>query len=527
MQTQTSPGNVINNIELIIMTLLQPIKRIIDYFEDPTIPFGNFVLTFFCAITLRNFFESFSHTPLFNLLNLSELQLLRELLQYTLFYVFLALLLILFLYVLTRIKIPLLCRVILPGFLLTCIVPVIDMLFSPTGGHHITYLFPTPAHSLVYFYLHFFGDYTGVSLGMKIEISLALLFVFLYVQVKKNNFLMSLCAALLTYSVIFFVGASPYVICYLLRLFSVNCVFSAQLMSHYFLFALIPSGAIFAYLTNQQMFLAVTKDLRWLRVMHYELMLLFGMMLALHKINLMLLPQLLFMMVAVLFFCLFSIITNNIADQRIDMISNPHRPLSAQTITLSSYITLAWVSLLLALLYASQVSAVALSAISCVTLLYFVYSMPPLRIKRIPVLSKAVIAAASLILILLGYNLVAGDWHGFPQSLIWIFLIGVTLSANFIDIKDYAGDKAENILTLPVLLGVNRAKKLIGVFFLLTALSFIFYSSHLWLLPLLLLIGILGYYFLTREVYKEYKVFLLYLISLIILIFSLWIKNTY
>src|ERR1035437_2231035 len=50
----------------------------------------------------------------------------------------------------------------------------------------------------------------------------------------------------------------------------------------------------------------------------------------------------------------------------------------------------------------------------------------------------------------------------FPPGLVLSLIIFFTAVTNIRDIKDYEGDRADGIKTLPVLLGLNKSKKLIA-----------------------------------------------------------------
>jgi len=98
-----------------------------------------------------------------------------------------------------------------------------------------------------------------------------------------------------------------------------------------------------------------------------------------------------------------------------------------------------------------------------------------------------------------------------------IFLIGFTLTINFIDIKDYRGDKKLGIKTLPVLMGPKKSKLLIGLFFFL-GYVFIFYITQL---ILFIILAFLQFYLINKKSYKEKYIFIVYLLSLVVFILSL------
>lgn len=511
-----------------------PAKWIVGL-ENQNVPFVNYIMTFFAAIFIRHFLEAYSQAE--NYFNIPAPLVAVDLIHYALSYITLALLLICLIYYAVRDDILKIARVVLPFFMLLLISPLLDLLLTRGAGVSILYLQPGYDINLWRTYLTFFGGFEGVSTGIRIEIACALVGFFIYFLIKGLNVALSIIYTWVCYTAIFLWGAAPYFVNWIKQFAGFTDTFTGISMIHFYLIVgLVLLGLAF-YLADKKTFKIFMQDARALRILHYLLMLFLGAAIA-FSVNLEsistqiyfyrdIIINLILASIAIIFSCLFALIVNNISDIEIDRISNPDRPLIKNLIAPRAYLNFGYAFAVAALFYGAMINAKALLLIAVTMASYYIYSMPPLRFKRVTLFSKLTIAFNSLALVVLGYLLVQQDVTQFPPSLFVIFLIGYTLSANFIDIKDYAGDKAENISTLPVLLGLERAKKLIGVFFLLATLSFIIYLPHLWLLPLFLLIGVLGYYFLTQEAYKEYKVFLLYLISLIILLFSLWIKNTY
>jgi len=91
----------------------------------------------------------------------------------------------------------------------------------------------------------------------------------------------------------------------------------------------------------------------------------------------------------------------------------------------------------------------------------------------------------------------------------------------FIDIKDYEGDKKEGIKTLPVVLGLKKSKRLIGAFFVLTYLSvYLVVKEKVLLIPLFVL-GCIQYFLVNRKKYHERWVFIAYLLIMFALLFLL------
>ncbi|MDH4210727.1 MAG: UbiA family prenyltransferase [candidate division WOR-3 bacterium] len=83
-----------------------------------------------------------------------------------------------------------------------------------------------------------------------------------------------------------------------------------------------------------------------------------------------------------------------------------------------------------------------------------VYSMPPVRLKRIPVVSTFVIAVAVCLCIGLGFSVYYGGraFAGIPGRVLIPTLVGVTLGFIAKDIGHVEGDRSQGVITVPVLL---------------------------------------------------------------------------
>ena len=292
---------------------------------------------------------------------------------------------------------------------------------------------------------------------------------------------------------------------------------------HVFLVSIFGLAVIVYYLVRSQQVKLIIKDIRPYRLMHYELMFILGIVLAVNITGQTLyFPHDIFklgvVVIAVGLAWLYSVFVNNIEDIEIDKVTNEKRPLVGGDIDEGTYKNLSWVILFGTFFYAFSISEVFLFLLLTYVASYFIYSAKPLRLKRIPFLSKGFISINSLLLVLGGYHFVNGSLASFPIEATLLFMIGFTAVMNFIDIKDYEGDKTVGIKTLPVLMGLKNSKTLIGVFFLLTFLGAYFIFSELIMLLPLALFGMLELYFVTREDYREEYVFTIYLIGLVGLI---------
>lgn len=317
---------------------------------------------------------------------------------------------------------------------------------------------------------------------------------------------------------------------YLLNSLNIFYKYSDTLLLNYYFFLILLSGIYLAFLYNRDYFKTLIKDMRFLRVAHFELMLVLGITIGIKNISHFQLSaenifSFAFAPAAIFFAIYFSIITNNIQDYEIDSISNKDRPHVSGKIVLHSYEKLAACFLVLALIYSFTVSFMTFFLTGLFISNYYVYSVPPLRIKRIPVLSKLVISVNSLAMVMMGYHIIKKGFFDFPVVIYPIFLIGVTLAANFIDIKDYEGDKQAKISTLPVLIGEKKAKIMIGSFFALCYFAVAhFIINGLFFKMIFFITGIMEFFIITKNKYKEDNIFHVYLSSVIFLIFYIYYR---
>jgi 4-hydroxybenzoate polyprenyltransferase len=173
---------------------------------------------------------------------------------------------------------------------------------------------------------------------------------------------------------------------------------------------------------------------------------------------------------------------------------------------------------LLALAYASIVDFKATLLIAACMASYWIYSLPPYRMKRLPVFSKLVLSLNSILIIVLGFYLVKNEVHRFPKIIYFIYLFCFTIAANLIDLKDIKGDISNGINTLPIIVGEKNAKMMIGFAAFLNSLAYYFLMPSLLNFILFFLSGTILYYVINKEPYHEKNILIVTNLSLILLI---------
>ena len=491
-------------------------KNIILMLENSEIPWANYFLTFVFASILRTYLEAFSQpvNDFFRPIDTCFINIIH----FSLSYIMLALLLLANFSYCCKEPINHVARVLLPGFILLLVGPCVDLFTTMGRGMPMYYMEPAGNYDLIRVYLSFLSHgYHGATLGIKIEIIIALCLGFIYCRIKNQSIIKSIICIWMCYTILFLMAASPYFVCFILQICHFDFENSSVLMMRYYLL-MIPVIAIpMLYSANKETFYVLINDCRFLRILHYALMLVLGSMIALTGNKLSISTQLLqhqdiliniiLSIISIFFAIFFSMAISNISDIDSDKILNSARLLSndncSPLTSLKHYKLITYLSLCFSLIYAGAVGFYAFFMIVVIIASYYIYSVPPIRFKRVPILSKLVLSLNSIVLMLLGYIIVNGSINHFPNGLFWIFFVGYTMAANFIDIKDAESDKLAGIMTLPTILPERYAKLLIGFSFWGTYISFVYLYQSLAFLLILVVAGGIQFYLINKNVYRE------------------------
>jgi 4-hydroxybenzoate polyprenyltransferase len=365
----------------------------------------------------------------------------------------------------------------------------------------------------------------GATLGVRIEITTMMICTFFYGRSKNIGVLRSALLPFALYTTIFLHGLLPFLMQWSTEQLGLIYLYSDRLAAYYYLLFIPFLLSIIMFLSSKRYFSAFVKDLRFLRLAYYLLMLAIGLAFGLKNnatiVTIITVFEFLMVPIALVLAAVFAIVTNNIEDKKIDSISNPERPLFSSGIDEALYAKVGWWCLAGALFYAAMSGFRSFFTILFISATYYLYSAPPIRLKRVFFLSKLVISVNSLALMMLGFVLTGHFLSEFPRPLIAFVLVGFTLAINFIDLKDYNGDKHVGIQTVPVRLGLGVSKKLIATSFFMVYLgAFFVFSSAYWLIPLVLAATVQAV-LINRKQYSEVPVFAVLLVSLVVLLVHL------
>lgn len=409
-------------------------------------------------------------------------------------------------------SLPNAARVLLFGFLLILLAPILDKVIFGNNFYWSFYIFDSLVDMPERF-LTYFGDNPnlGITYGTRINVALILLGVFLYGWTKTKLLGHTLLYTFLIYGALFFLGTLPSWITYILLspttpLLTINdtriaevflspeIIFNREVkdlrsalgykMSLILALCNFFSILILWYRLRPKEWLAFLHNTRWPQVICQNGILLLGMLLALIYTEAVL-PKTFFSVLAFLVLLLSvsaawiaSVIWNDVYDQKIDRKTNAHRPLVVGVITSAEYQIYGLILFLLSIFGAALVNFSAALLLIGYQALGALYSLPPFRLKRFLGLATLTVSSAALLILFIGYTILHPEHslEGLPLSLILYLGVAYMLMLPLKDFKDVVGDKADHIATLPVVFGMERAK------IIMSTLSFLVFMSSIFIL---------------------------------------------
>lgn len=536
------------------------IRALINKIENMEISFLGIISLFFMAMFVRTFLENYA-----NLLNFYHMSsFIDTFFHYPIFFSIIFLFTIIIAKILTKENIYKITKVIALFSFIIILPPIVDLIVNKGG--QIPYIFISNNYPLLFkSFITYFGG-GAIGLGIKTEVAVALTVFGCYIYNKTKNKKSVLAGIFLLYSAIFIMLAFPTFV------FSIQNTFTKEYKSTNFnniidfyykqepsrivtgdktfildksnflpesiqkiqnqysitlsiIFLITSMLLIFwsLFLHSSKKFFAVIKNFRYLRIVHYLLLASFGVYIGIGFLgknpigslfDFMSFTSLFF---AILFAWLFAVWENDEIDIEIDKISNQNRPLINTQIffSIKEWQILKYIFLFYSLSFAFLCSFYTFTFIILFILIYHIYSVPPLKLKRFLGISSLLIAINALLTVLMGFFISSGteNLNAFPSRYAFGILIIFLLVENIKNIKDIEGDKREGIKTLPVILGEKRGKLVIGVCLFLGALlvPFIFYLD-LYTLALAIFFGFILFLLTNRKKFEEKYIFLTYFI---------------
>ena len=419
------------------------------------------LITITSWIFLRLFFEGIleSHHRI-GLSVFSYRSLRAYFVHFPMFYLSLFLLLVIIIAAITGEEIKKVTKTSSVGLFVLLLVPSID--WALNRGYLITY----PVRLEPYFagFLNPLVDISGigVSPGQRISIVLITLLAGIYCYVKTRSFVRSVFLCITSLIVIVCFGGLTTILAgnrpeHVFISGSILYTDTQKFSAIYTLLFLV-LFFFFLHKADRKQFGWISKSMRIERMVFYGATSIFGFFVSMHQLGVGYDGEVFsYLGLTVMFLCLglgfWSVqIINDLFDVNVDRVGSKQNPLLLgvpRTLYKSSGFCLALLSMCCALV----INYSALLIVSAYLLLGFIYSAPPVRLKRVPLVSTFIIAVAVILAIGAGFSVLYGvrAMNAIPERLLIPTLIAVTIGFAAKDIDHVDGDKASGIITLPVL----------------------------------------------------------------------------
>ncbi|MCR4283999.1 MAG: UbiA family prenyltransferase [Parcubacteria group bacterium] len=531
------------------------IKNLIQKIENMPMSFWQGIITLYIIFILRTIIETFTNIALDG--SIASLFAILFVQPFWFYCAFLTLFIILKL--ITKEKIEKISKFGIIISPLIFIPPIID--FAIKGPLSSYYVFVQGTFTeLLYFYTTFFSR-TGlmISTGMKVAILVLFILSGSYILSKTMSWKKTFLGIILIYTIFSFYGAIPTYI-----FAGYNLIFkdytevnrsnetdfyfardilksntknktiilsdnlekteASQRINIHFYLILAPILwiinlfllSIWVILYDREKAEAIFKNFRYLRLILYFSLVLIGILLGNiynrgNPINSLFdITALFSMYLAILFAGLFSIWENDEIDIEIDKISNKERPLPKEKFSIKEWRDIKYLFLILSLCFSILSSYYTFIFILAFIFIYHIYSAPPLRLKKIPILSSFLIGLLTLISVWIGFFFSSGTEKllDFPLKYSFSIFGFFLLLENFKNIKDIKGDREAKINTLPVLIGENRGKFIVGLLAWISPFLIIFgFLFNLYTLLTAFIFGFIIFLLINKKNYKEKYIF--------------------
>jgi 4-hydroxybenzoate polyprenyltransferase len=392
----------------------------------------------------------------------------------------------------------------------------------------------------------FFGDLPSgiVYFGTRIVFAAAILLIFIFIYARTKELVKAFWGALGTYLILFIMGCFPSIFFMFLGVpfldlkiadvkpfrvaqffgspqkiwgiepFGIKYAFAYKLDIIYFLM-LVFFLAVMLFFVSRTKFMAVAKNFRLPQLVYHSGLFFIGMGLGLlqfrenFSLNIFSLAAVATLLLSVWLAWKASVVVNDIYDLEIDRISNAERPLPSGAFGLSGYIQFGFLCFLLSLLGGLTIGFKFFVLLLVYQIIAWFYSAEPLRLKKFPGVATFVSSLASLMVLFLGYILVAdGQTVGtLSWRIILLLILGYTLSIPIKDFKDVEGDGKYHIWTVPVLFGEKKGRLIVGTGIFISYIASVFFLNELKLFFWALLGGSITFLAVTSKKTKPTEMF--------------------
>jgi len=423
--------------------------------------------------------------------------------------------------------------------------PLIDMI--KTGGevYWSFYLFSSP-QDLFLQYITIFGHLPSaiVYFGTKITFLTVIFLLIIAIRLKTKSYLKAIFSAIVIYSILFFMGSFPSFFYYFynflfgskkfleIKSFEIYNFFGLfekilgvdfqnfkytvayRVDFIYYILLIFLLGILFWQISSRK-FMAVLKNFRYPQLVYHNGLFFIGMAIGFinypenFNFNIFSIFSIANLVIGICLAWKASVVVNDLNDDKIDAISNPERPLQQGIFSREEYAQFGLVCFLLSILSGFNLGFSFAAIFVVYQIIAWFYSAEPLRLKRFPVIASLISSLATLLMLFLGFILISDEQtiHTLSHRIIFLVIIAGTLSLPIKDFKDIAGDKQDNIKTIPVVFGDKKARVIIASGVFISFVLSVFLLNELRLFWWAMLFGSLAFLTVISEKIKPRKIF--------------------
>lgn len=520
------------------------IKKLFE--NDEPVSIQKIVASLFGIVLIRTFLEFFSNPDPSGFIFGWE----TSYLHFPLFYFSTFLSFTLILRIFTKKNLDRIWNFLLPVFMLIWIPPIADLFLTSGKGAHIGYIATEPEKffSLFLKFLHFSGV-PGITIGLRITAFLVLSALALFILKATGSFIKAGFGVFTGYLILFVSAIIPSLVAlpYFLHSHADSAInFYALALNHgliqttrqalpllltttgqqNFFHAIFMAQVFWLLVVVQLFFIFIASNSKYrkilrdnfpaTRIAYWSIIALIGIFISqkfsgnidLSNITTLVSFGVIFLLGVLNTF--FAICINDAEDLDIDIVSNPDRPLVKKELSSEQWDTLALILLFLIISGLATMNPVMAFFFILTQMAYYLYSARPLRLKRNFISSSVIIGLSSITVAMAGFFFVSPDQHlaAFPFKAIVLVGIIFALLSNIKDIKDFEGDRRENIKTMPVVFGLENSKKIIALLYALVFISIPLILNASSMLYFSIFCAIFTFYLFTKKQYQEKYIFL-------------------
>ncbi|MCD6531908.1 UbiA family prenyltransferase [bacterium] len=298
----------------------------------------------------------------------------------------------------------------------------------------------------------------GLSPGLRIEIYIFIFLIGLFIYLKTKKIWKAILGGYL-FNLSLFLPASAEFLSNQLNAFAHIRTTSYEIVNLFFIIVL----TVWLTLSHKSTLKQIFSYLRYFRLLFYGGACILGIFIAAQRSFLQLsrnIPTIITSLFVFLTSWIFAVFTNYKYDIISDRIQRKLNPVIVSNREVTDKIIA--ISAILSIMLGGAVNLALLKSTIFFLSVAFIYSSPPIRTKRFPIISTFTLGLATVAGFMMGYSAVRGNIDRIPEGVILALAVGVTLGFCAKDINDTVGDAAAGTITFATLLPPRWAKFLCG-----------------------------------------------------------------